>query len=190
MGRFGPYIKHNSVFISIPKTIDPIDITLEEAIELIKAKRVQAEKNAPRLLGKHNGEEVQVAVGRYGPYIKIGAKNYALPRKTDASQISLTDAIKLAEESETKNLIVQFEEDTTIKVLMGKYGAYISSGKNNYKIPADKTPEQLTLAECKAIIEESPVSAKTKNATKTTAKASAKATKSKTTAKKTTTKKK
>ncbi len=190
VGRFGPYIKHNSVFISIPKTIDPIDITLEEAIELIKGKRVQAEKNAPRLLGKHNGEEVQVAVGRYGPYIKIGAKNYALPRKTDASQISLTDAIKLAEESETKNLIVQFEEDTTIKVLMGKYGAYISSGKNNYKIPADKTPEQLTLAECKAIIEESPVSAKTKNTTKTTAKTPAKVTKSKTTAKKTTTKKK
>jgi DNA topoisomerase I len=190
VGRFGPYLKHNSVFVSIPKTIDPMDITLEESIELIKAKRIQAEKNAPRLLGNHNDEEVQVAVGRYGPYIKIGAKNYALPRKTDASLITLEEAVKLALESETKNVIVQFEEDATIKVLMGKYGAYISVGKNNYKIPADKTAEQLTLEECKAIIGSAPATTKAKKSTtKTVAKTATKTVKSKTTAKKTTTKK-
>jgi DNA topoisomerase-1 len=186
VGRFGPYVKHNNVFVSIPKTFDPMEITLEESIELIKAKRIQAEKNAPRLLGSHNGEEVQVAVGRYGPYIKIGAKNYALPRKTDASQISLEEAVKLALESETKNIILQFEEDETVKVLMGKYGAYISMGKNNYKIPADKTPELLTYPECKAIIDSAPATAKAK---KSSTKTGTKATKGKTTAKKSTTKK-
>ena len=143
---------------------------MEEAIELIKAKRVQAEKNAPRLLGTHANEEVSVAVGRYGPYIKIGAKNFALPRKTDATLITLEDAVKLALESESKNILVQFEADTAIKVLSGKYGAYIAFGKNNYKIPADKTPELLTLEECKSIIEATPTTskAKTTRTTKTT----------------------
>jgi DNA topoisomerase-1 len=195
VGRFGPYIKHNSAFVSIPKTIDPMEITLDESIDLIKAKRIQTEKNAPRLLGLHNQEEVQVAVGRYGPYIKIGAKNYALPRKTDAMQITLADAIKLAEESETKNLIVQYEEDASIKVMLGKYGPYISAGKNNYKIPTDKTPNQLTLAECKAIIEEAPAPAKGKKVpikatTKAPLKKATKAPVKKTVAKTATTKKK
>lgn len=178
VGRFGPYIKHNSIFVSIPKGHDPLDLSLETAVELIEAKRIQAEKNAPRSLGKHQDEEVQVAVGRYGPYIKIGAKNYALPRKTDALLISLEDAIKLALESESKNIIVQFEEDPNIKVLSGKYGAYIAFGKNNFKIPADKSPETLTLADCKAIIDATPVtkSKLSKPTTKATTKQPAKKT--------------
>lgn len=183
IGRFGPYIKHNSVFVSIPKGIDPMEISLEESIDIIKAKRIQAEKNAPRLLGIHNKEEVQIAVGRYGPYVKIGTKNYALPRKTDAMQITLADAIKLAEESETKNLIIQYEEDDSIKVMLGKYGPYISAGKNNYKIPSDKTPNLLTLAECKAIIGDTPTPVKAK---KTASKTASKAKTTKTVAKKTT----
>ncbi len=206
IGRFGPYIKHNSIFVSIPKTFDPMTITLEETIEIIKDKRIQNEKNAPRSLGKHNEEEVLVAVGRYGPYIKIGAKNYALPRKTDASLLTLAEAVKLAEENDTKNVLAQFEEDDSIKVMSGRYGAYIAMGKNNYKIPVGKTPETLTYAECKAIIESSPATGKSsktttksstksaaKPATKSTTKAAAKpktVTKKSATAKKTTTKKK
>jgi DNA topoisomerase I len=190
VGRFGPYVKHNSAFVSIPKTIDPMDITLEQSIVLIEEKRIQAVKNAPRPLGSHNGEEVMVAVGKYGPYIKIGAKNVALPRKTDASLITLEDAIKLAEATEKKNILAEYKEDDTIKVLSGRYGAYIAVGKNNYKIPAGKTPEKLTLEECKEIIDATPSTSKTK---KTTVKATTKATTKKVvkaTTKKTTTKKK
>jgi DNA topoisomerase-1 len=182
VGKFGPYVKHNSVFVSIPKGIDPLDLSLEEAIELIKAKRIQAEKNAPRILGTHENEEVSVAVGRYGPYIKIGAKNFALPRKTDATLITLEDAVKLALESESKNILVQFEADTTIKVLSGKYGAYIAFGKNNFKIPADKTPELLTLEDCKSIIEATPTTSKAKT-TRTTKTAKTEAKPKKTTTK-------
>jgi len=165
IGRFGPYIKHNSLFISIPKGEDALEVELSRAIEIIEAKRVQTKLNAPRILGKHNDEEVQVAVGRYGPYIKIGAKNYALPRKSDTATLSLEDAIALALQSEAKNTIAQFDEDSSIKVLSGKYGAYISFEKNNFKIPSNKTPEKLTLAECKEIIALTPAkSTKTKSA--------------------------
>lgn len=180
IGRFGPYIKHNSVFISIPKTLDPLSISLDESIDVIKEKRIQAEKNAPRSLGQHNGEDVMVAVGRYGPYIKIGSKNYALPRKTDSSILTLADAIKLAEENDTKNVLAQFEEDDSIKIMSGRYGAYIAMGKNNYKIPVGKTPETLTLEECKAIIESTPTKTKSTSGVGT----KAKVVKTKTTSKK------
>ncbi len=67
VGRFGPYIRHNSKFVSLPKGVDPLEIELEEAIVLIEAKE---QKDREKLILSFEEEpELQVLNGRYGPYI-------------------------------------------------------------------------------------------------------------------------
>jgi len=81
IGRFGPYIRHDGSFFSLPKTDDPMTVTTERAIEIIEEKR-EAEKN--RLicnLGENN--EIQVLNGRFGPYFTCEKVNYKIPKGTD-----------------------------------------------------------------------------------------------------------
>lgn len=81
IGRFGPYIYHNAVYTSIPKEMDPLSITLDEARELIKAKQ---EANARKHLKRFEEDaELEVMDGRYGPYIAYKGSNYKLPKGTD-----------------------------------------------------------------------------------------------------------
>lgn len=78
IGRFGPYISHNSAFVSLPKEIDPLDVTEEQAIELIEAKR---KKDAERLIKSFPEDEtVKVLNGRWGPYIEFGKLNVKIPK--------------------------------------------------------------------------------------------------------------
>ena len=81
VGRFGPYIRHNSAFYSLPKTDDPLEVTAERAIEIIEAKR-EADKNKIISTFGENGE-IQVLNGRFGPYIAFEKNNYKIPKKTD-----------------------------------------------------------------------------------------------------------
>jgi len=81
VGRFGPYIRHNSAFYSLPKTDDPLEVTAERAIEIIIAKR-EADKNKIISTFGENGE-IQVLNGRFGPYIAFEKNNYKIPKKTD-----------------------------------------------------------------------------------------------------------
>ncbi len=86
VGRFGPYIRHDSSFYSLPKTDDPMTVTTERAIEIIEEKR-EAEKN--RLicnLGENN--EIQVLNGRFGPYFTCDKVNYKIPKGTDPATLS------------------------------------------------------------------------------------------------------
>jgi len=73
IGRFGPYIQLDKLFVSIPKEKDPYTITYDDAVILIKEK---AEKDAARLIMNFETEGIQVLNGRYGPYIKKGKDNY------------------------------------------------------------------------------------------------------------------
>lgn len=67
VGRFGPYVLHNKVYVSLPKTLDPMEITLEEAEQLILEKR---QKEAERHIKTFEEEpELEILNGRYGPYI-------------------------------------------------------------------------------------------------------------------------
>ena len=86
VGRFGPYVRHDGKFYSIPKTEDPLEITAERAIELIEEKR-EADKNKTINTFGENGE-IQVLNGRYGPYIAFEKNNYKIPKTTDASTLT------------------------------------------------------------------------------------------------------
>lgn len=84
VGRFGPYIKQNKEFYSIPKAIDPQHVTLEEAIHIIEQKRQAA-------LPIHEYGDILVLNGRYGAYIKQGNHNYKLPKGTNADTLTEED---------------------------------------------------------------------------------------------------
>ncbi|MBR1838943.1 MAG: type I DNA topoisomerase [Bacteroidaceae bacterium] len=87
-GRFGPYIKYGTLFVSIPKGTDPLSITLDEAIDLIEdKKRAEQEKHL-----KQFAEEpaLEILKGRWGPYIAYNGENYRIPKTLHAKAATLT----------------------------------------------------------------------------------------------------
>jgi DNA topoisomerase I len=93
VGRFGPYIRHDSKFISLPKGMDPMEVILEEAIELIKAKRIT---EAQRIIKKFDEEsELEVLNGRYGPYIAYKKSNYKIPKDVIPQDLDLETCLSL-----------------------------------------------------------------------------------------------
>ena len=94
IGRFGPYIQVDKLFVSI-KPLDPHDITLEQALELYDAKlKAEAEKNIADF-----GDGIKVLNGRYGPYITDGKKNAKIPKDTDPKTITHEQAKELLAEA-------------------------------------------------------------------------------------------
>ena len=95
-GRFGPYIKHNNIYVSLPKGNDPMTITLEEATELILAKR-RAE--AERIIKTFDEEpDLQVLNGRFGPYIAYKGNNYKLPKSVIPAELTLEACHEIIEQ--------------------------------------------------------------------------------------------
>ena len=89
VGHYGPYVKHNAKYASIPKDLSPTAISLEEAIDLIKAQR---ESEAKKVLKTFEEEpELMVLNGRYGPYIVYKKKNVKIPKGKDAESLTLED---------------------------------------------------------------------------------------------------
>ncbi len=86
VGRFGPYIRHDGKFTSLGKGMDPLTITLEQAIELIQEKRTA---NEP--LKVFGDNEILILKGRYGPYIASGGKNYRIPKGADPLELTLEE---------------------------------------------------------------------------------------------------
>lgn len=152
-GRFGPYIRFDNSFVSIPKDEDPTAITLERCIQLIEDKRKKDADRAPRLVGHFEDKEIFAAVGRYGPYLKYDGKNITLGKGMDISTLTEEMAIDFLQNAQSKNVIRSFDEDSNIKVMNGRYGAYLTNGADNYKIPKGTLPENLTYQECLNIIE-------------------------------------
>ena len=101
-GRFGPYVLHNKKYTSLPKGEDPMSVTLERAVELIREKR---EAEAKSHL-KHFEEEpdLEVRSGRFGPYIAFQGKNYKIPKAQaeNAASLSLDDCRRIIEEEQKK----------------------------------------------------------------------------------------
>jgi len=94
VGRFGPYVQNGSLFASIPKEEDPLDITFDRALELIAAKK---KADAEKFINSfdHEGGEIQILNGRWGPYIKQGRKNYKIPKDVEAKDLALDEVVHI-----------------------------------------------------------------------------------------------
>lgn len=96
IGRFGPYIKHESSFYSLPKGVDPLDVTEEQAIEIIKEKRQKDIEKVIRVFDENS--KAQIENGRWGPFIRLEKQNIKIPKGTDVSAITYEDVLKWAAE--------------------------------------------------------------------------------------------
>ncbi len=152
LGRYGPHaqIGHRDdedkpQFAGLRPGQSLETITLEETLELFKL---------PRDLGvTPEGEEVAASIGRFGPYIRFGSKFVSM-KEDDPHTVTLERALELIadkKEFDANRIILQFE-GTEMQVLRGRYGPYITDGNKNARIPKDREPESLTLAECEELI--------------------------------------
>ncbi len=101
IGRFGPFIRHNGVFISIPKTLSPLSITPEEAIELIEGKRKKEQERHIKTF-KEEDPDLEILNGRFGPYIAYKGNNYRIPKSTEPASLTLEDCRKIIDEAADK----------------------------------------------------------------------------------------
>ena len=153
IGKFGPIVQMGDTespdkprFAGLMKGQSIETITLNEALELFKM---------PKIVGSFEGSEMVVSVSRFGPYIKHNNAFYSLKKTDNPITITESRAIELIIEKrivESNKLIKEFSENSDVKVLRGRWGAYISMNKKNYKIPKGKEPDSLTLEECLNIV--------------------------------------
>ncbi len=153
IGRFGPMVQIGTVddeekpkFASLQPGQSIFSISLDEALKLF---------DMPRKLGADaNGEEVTVGIGRFGPFAKRGSTYASLTKEDDPYKIDLARAVFLIEEKEeiARNRIIKEFEGSDIQVLNGRFGPYISDGKMNGKIPKDREPASLTLADVQQLM--------------------------------------
>ena len=108
----------------------------------------------PRSLGEHDGEDMVVGIGKFGPYVRYKSKFYSLKKGVDDPYtITMERALEIIHEkteTDKQKVIKDFDE---IKVLNGRYGPYMTHDKKNYRIPKGTDAARLTKEECIAIIE-------------------------------------
>ncbi len=156
IGRYGPIVQigvpnedEKPIFASLLKGQSMNTITLEEALRLFEL---------PRNLGTYEEKEVVVNVGKFGPYIRHDGKFVSIPKTHTPQAITLDEAIVLIEQKrqdDNNRLIKKFDEDASLEVLNGRYGAYIAYQKKNYKLPKGTNAAELSYTDCMRIIEES-----------------------------------
>ena len=93
-GRLGPYVLHNKKYVSIPKDEDPMNLTLERAIELIREKRESEQKRHIKVFDEDT--KLELLNGRYGPYIAYDGKNYRIPKnkQTHVEELSYEECMR------------------------------------------------------------------------------------------------
>ena len=94
-GRFGPYLKYGDKNVSLPRGTDPVNVTLEQCIEIIAKADSKPEK---QIIADFSESGIQVLAGSYGPYIKFDGNNYRIPKGTDAGTLTEEDCKKIIEE--------------------------------------------------------------------------------------------
>ena len=148
VGRFGPIVQIGDTeseekprFAGLRKGQSMETITLEEALKLFEF---------PRILGNYEDQQVSVAIGRFGPYVRHG-KVFVSIKVDDPATIKLDRAIELIEakrKADREKIIKTFDEDPDVQVLNGRYGPYLVIKKQNYKIPKGTDPKSLSLEDC------------------------------------------
>ncbi|MGB5941276.1 MAG: type I DNA topoisomerase [Leeuwenhoekiella sp.] len=150
-GRFGPYVKFGKKYISLPKGEDPLEVDLNQAIELIKERQ---KADAP--IYHHDDKPVQKGVGRFGPYLKWDGMFINVNKKYDFDKLSDADIVQLIEDKKQKEIdkvIHDFKEDG-IRVEKARWGrSNILKGKIKIELPKTVDAPRLTLEEVKDIIE-------------------------------------
>jgi len=149
-GRFGPYIKFDSKFISIPRDENPMDVDLNRAVELIKEKQ---KADAP--IATYEELPVQKGVGRFGPFIKWNSMFINVSKKYDFDNLSQNDIVDLIEDKKRKEIekVLQNWEEEGIRVEKARWGrSNIIKGKVKIELPKTVDATKLTLEEVKEII--------------------------------------
>ena len=134
-------------FASLQKGQSIFTITLDEALQLF-------DQALPITLGDHNGDDVIVADGKYGPYVRIGKTFASLPKGIDPFSMTLENAVSLVEQKQ--NAALPIHDWGEIKVLRGRYGAYIKQGETNYRIPKSTDVEHMTREDAIVLINATP----------------------------------
>jgi DNA topoisomerase-1 len=157
MGRYGPYVQigtredeEKPKFAGLLPGQKMDAVTLDEALELFKL---------PRELGETpEGEPVSANIGRFGPYVRYGNKFVSIPQGEDPYSIRLERALELIREKKAfdANREIKVFEDSDVRILNGRYGPYITDGRKNARIPKDRDPKSLELAECESLLAEAP----------------------------------
>src|ERR1043165_8770706 len=156
LGRFGPMVQigtkddpEKPKFAGIPGKLRIDTITLAQALELFKL---------PRKLGQTaTGDEIEVNIGRFGPYVRYGKSFVSLKKDDDPYTIELPRALELIEGKRVAieaATILKFtgENGAEIRVIKGRFGPYITDGSRKARIPRGKEAESLTVADCEALL--------------------------------------
>ncbi|MDO5570859.1 MAG: type I DNA topoisomerase [Bacteroidales bacterium] len=93
VGRFGPYVRHDSKYVSLPKEFEPMTVTLDESIALIEAKRKQESERLIKTFEQN--EALQILNGRFGPYITLDKNNYKIPKGTDPKALTYEECMEI-----------------------------------------------------------------------------------------------
>jgi len=180
---FGPYVRFGKKFVSLDKGEDPLDVTYDRAIELIKAK-----EKAEEPIYYHNEKGVQKGVGRFGPYLKWDDIFINVNKKYDFDNLSEEDIVELIEDKiqKEKDKLIHDWEEQGIKLEKARWGRFkLSKGNTKVELPKTTEAEGMALDEAEAILAKN-----TKTKKKTTKKTAVKKTAAKKTAAKKTAAKK
>ena len=131
---------------SLPKEVTPANITLDVALQLL---------SLPRDLGTHpnTGESISAALGRFGPYIKVGSTFVSLKKEDDVLTIDLPRAVELFEASGKKTLNLGEYKKKPVTVQKGRFGYFIGYNKKSFALPKGTDPETVTLEMATQIID-------------------------------------
>ncbi len=150
IGRYGPYIRHNKIFIPIPEGFNPFTITLDKSIELIEAK-----KAAQKPLITYKSHDVTKGRGRFGPYLKWNNTFINVNSKYDFDSLTEQDCIELIEEKIKKDkekILVNWESDQ-ITIEKGRWGKiYIIKGKKRVPLSKNVDPLKISINDAKDIL--------------------------------------
>ena len=151
-GRFGPYVRYGSKYVSLDKGEDPLSVDFNRALELIEAKE---KADAP--IYEYKGMPVQKGVGRFGPFLKWNNLFINVNKKYDFDNLSDADIEELIDDKIKKEIdkVIHNWEDEGIRVEKARWGRFnILKGKTKIELPKTVDAEKLSLDEVKAIIEE------------------------------------
>ena len=148
-GRFGPYVKHNNAFVSLPKGLSPLEISLDKAIELILEKR---KADAP--ISNYDGFDVSKGKGRFGPFIKWNGLFINVNKNYDFDNLSQEDCVSLIEAKKKKEIekLLRVWEDEGIRIEKARWGRFnVIKGKTKVELPKGTDVDKFTLEDVKAL---------------------------------------